>query len=298
MALPIDRRVLVAFASVVVLGGTNLVLVVFTTRELEPFWAAGLRFGGAALIALLAVAALGLPLPRGRVLAVSITYGVFAFFGSFALFYWGTQRVPANVASVIVGSVPLMTLLLAVPQGLERLRARAVAGACLSIAGIALISASSSAGPLPIVPLIAVVLAAASAAQGGITVRKIPDAHPVAVNAVGMSVGAALLLVSSVVSGEPHPMPASGAVVVALAVMIVSSPLLFALYVFIVQRWSASAAAYTLVLFPLVSIQLAAILLDEPISVSLLIGAPLVLLGVYVAVLAPDRDRVLPGRTP
>ena len=40
--------------------------------------------------------------------------------------------------------------------------------------------------------------------------------------------------------------------------MIVTSPLLFVLYVFVVQRWSASAAAYQLVLFPLVSIPLSA----------------------------------------
>jgi drug/metabolite transporter (DMT)-like permease len=43
------------------------------------------------------------------------------------------------------------------------------------------------------------------------------------------------------------------------------------------------------VLFPLVSIPLSAILLDEHISASLLLGAPLVLLGVWVGALAPDR---------
>jgi drug/metabolite transporter (DMT)-like permease len=59
----------------------------------------------------------------------------------------------------------------------------------------------------------------------------------------------------------------------------------------VVQRWSASAAAYQLVLFPLISIPLSALLLDETISLSLLVGAPLVLLGVYVGALAPDKRR-------
>jgi drug/metabolite transporter (DMT)-like permease len=65
---------------------------------------------------------------------------------------------------------------------------------------------------------------------------------------------------------------------------------LFVLYVYVVQQWSASAAAYQLVLFPLVSIPLSAVLLDERISASLLLGAPLVLLGVWVGALTSDRS--------
>ena len=290
MAVPSDRRVLAAFASVVVLGGSNLVLVVFTARELDPFWAAALRFTGAAAVAWVATLLLRLPIPRGRALATSAIYGTFAFFGGFALFYWGTQRVPASVASVVMGAVPLLTLLLAVAQGSERFRVRGAIGAVLSIAGIAVISARSPAGGLPIVPLLAVVGAAASAAQSGIVVRGTRDAHPLAVNAVGMTVGAVGLLWASMLAGEPRVLPATSPVIIALLVMIVTSPMLFVLYVFVVQRWSASAAAYQFVLFPLVSIQLAAVVLDEPISTSLIIGAPLVLLGVYVGALAPDRS--------
>ena len=104
-----------------------------------------------------------------------------------------------------------------------------------------------------------------------------------------MAVGSVLLLLGAIVSGESLDAPSSVGVGLALAVMIVTSPLLFVLYVFVVQRWSASAAAYQLVLFPLVSIPLSAILLDEHISASLLLGAPLVLLGVWVGALAPDR---------
>lgn len=286
---------LVAFASVVLLGGTNLVLVVVTTRELEPFWSAALRFGGAAVLASLAAVFLGLAVPRGRVLAVSMVYGFFAFGLGFALFYWGTQRVPAGIASVIMGAVPLLTFFLAWAQRLERFRARGLIGACLAIAGIAVISGRSSSGSLPLLPLLAVAGAAASAAQSAITIRRIPGAHPLVTNAVGMAVGATLLLLMSAVTGESRALPTSTGVWVALLVMIVTSPLLFALLVFVIQRWSASAASYQFVLFPLVSIVLAAILLDERVSATLVMGAPLVLLGVYVGALAGDRrSRAMP----
>lgn len=291
MGLPRDRRVLVAFAGVVLLGGTNLVLVVVTTRELDPLWSAALRFGGAGLLATLAAVAMRLRIPPARIFAVSVVYGSLAFFIGFALFYWGTQRVPAGIASVIMGSVPLLTFFLATTQRIERFRARGLLGASLAIVGIGLISARPPAGSLPILPMLAVVGAATSAAQSAIIVRRIPDAHPLVMNAVGMTTGAVLLLVSSLLAGESHTLPVSTGVRSALIVMITTSPLLFVLFVFVIQRWSVTAASYQLVLFPLVSIVLAAILLDEPISASILIGAPLVLLGVYVGALAPDRSR-------
>lgn len=282
---------LLAFAGVVLLGGTNLVLVVVTTRELDPFWSAALRFTGAALLASLAALALGLTIPRGRVLAVSVLYGSLTFFMGFAMFYWGTQQVPAGIASVIMGSVPLLTFFLAMAQRIERFRVRGLVGACLAIVGIGLISARPPAGSLPILPLLAVVGAAGCAAQGSIVVRRIPGAHPLMTNAVGMAAGAALLVVTSLLAGESHALPVSSGVWTALLVMVGTSPLLFVLFVFVIQRWSVTAASYQLVLFPLVSIVLAAILLDEPISASILVGAPLVLLGVYVGALAADRRR-------
>jgi drug/metabolite transporter (DMT)-like permease len=285
--LPADRRVLVAFSLVVLLGGTNVVLVVVTTRELEPFWSAGLRFSAASAIGFAVVRALGLHLPRGRDLGLSVLYGVFSFALGFGLFYWGTQRVSAGVASVIMGAVPLLTFLLALLQRIERFRLRGLAGACLAIAGIGVISSSrAGGGSFPILSLLAVVGAAASAGQSAILARRVRLVHPLMLNAIGMGIGAALLLTLSVSAGEARELPASGGARAALLVLIVSSPPLFVLFVFVVQRWSASAASYQFVLFPLVSIVLGAALLGESISATLLAGAPLVLLGVYVGALS------------
>lgn len=287
MELPADRRVLVAFAIVVLLGGTNVVLVVVTTRELAPFWSAGVRFAAASVVAFAAARALRLGLPRGRDLGLSLLYGVFSFALGFGLFYWGTQRVPAGVASVIMGAVPLLTLLLALLQRIERFRLRGLVGAFLAIAGIGVISSSrAGGGSFPILSLLAVVGAAASAGQSAILARRIRLVHPLVLNAIGMGVGAALLLALSALSGEARELPASGGVWAALVLMVLWSPPLFVLFVFVVQRWSASAASYQFVLFPLVSIVLAGLLLGEAVSPSLVLGAPLVLLGVYVGALS------------
>jgi drug/metabolite transporter (DMT)-like permease len=294
MELPADRRVLAAFVAVILLGGTNLVLIVFTTRELDPLWGAGLRFSGAGILSIVAASALVGSLPRGRVFGLAALYGILGFGISFGLFYWGTQRVPAGIASVVLGSVPLLTLLLASVQRLEPFRLRGLVGACVTISGIALISTGSAEGVVPLVPLLAVVAAAITAAQSTLMVRRIRETHPLLVNSVGISVGAVWLLTLSFVLGESHALPSSTSVWIALAFMVVTTPVLFMLFVFMIQRWTASASSYALVLFPLVSIPMAVLLLDESVSGSLLLGAPLVLVGVYVGALTTGRGGVTP----
>ena len=95
--------------------------------------------------------------------------------------------------------------------------------------------------------------------------------HPLVVNAVGLVTGA-VPRDHVVRGGEEHASPESSGVALAIAFMVVSTPLLFGLFVFVVQRWSASAASYQFVLFPLVSVVLAAVLLDEAVATSLVVG--------------------------
>jgi drug/metabolite transporter (DMT)-like permease len=65
-----------------------------------------------------------------------------------------------------------------------------------------------------------------------------------------------------------------------------ASPFLFILFVYVITRWTASAASYQFVLFPIVSVIGGALLLDEAVTSSLLLGAPIVLLGVYLGALS------------
>ncbi|GAB4006970.1 hypothetical protein GCM10029992_59370 [Glycomyces albus] len=52
----------------------------------------------------------------------------------------------------------------------------------------------------------------------------------------------------------------------------------------------ASRAAHVFVVIPAVTIVLSARLDNEPLTVSLLLGAPLILIGVYLGVLRPSLE--------
>lgn len=291
----IDKRILLAFAGVVILAGSNIVAVRFSNRELDPFWGAGIRFLGASLILWVLVARGRYPLPKGRALGGALVYGILSFLIAYAFFYWGSQEVPAGLGGTIMAAVPLLTVMFAAAHRLERLRLRGVVGAVVALTGIAIMSSGALAGDVSLVSVLAVVVAAAAASESGIVLKLLPSAHPVVTNAIGMSVGAVLLLLLSTIAGESWRAPESTSVWGAIAYLVVASPFLFMLAVYVIQRWTATGASYQFVLFPFVSVIGGALLLGEDVTSSLLLGAPFVLVGVYIGALSRSET---PGEAP
>jgi drug/metabolite transporter (DMT)-like permease len=282
-----DRITMAAFAGVVLIGSLNIVAVRISNRELDPFWGASARFMMAAAVMFGLTLARRLSLPRGRSLTGALIYGALAFGLAYALFYRGAVAVPAGIAGVVMGSVPLVTVLLASAQRVEPFSLRALAGAIISGVGIIVIIAEPPGGSLAIGALLAILGAAAASAQSGIVVKRIPGSHPVTTNAVAMATGATLLLALSFAAGEAHTAPDSTSVWVALLYLgLIGSPVLFILYVTVLQRWTVTGASYQFVLFPPTTILLGAAIVDEPLTLALLVGTPIVLAGIYVGALA------------
>ena len=282
-----DWATLGAFAAAVLMGGTNVVAVRFSNRELAPFWGAGLRFALAAALLFLAVFAMRLALPRGRALAGAALYGVLSFGAFYAFAYWGLLYVPAGLASLLLAFIPLLTFLLAVLHRLEPFRWRGLLGSAIAIAGIGAMFAGPLSSGIPAAAVGAILVGCACTAEGFVLLKLFPGTHPVSTNAVGMAVGAAVLLVVSAVAGEAWRLPAEREVQVALAYLIlVGSFWLYIAMVFVVNRWAASAAAYQTVLMPLVAVALSAWLEGEALTLGLLFGGALVLAGVYIGALS------------
>jgi len=281
-----DGTALAAFVAGAVLAGGNAVGVRVSNRELDPLWGAGLRFLLAACLLGAVVAVLRLPLPRGRALLGAVLYGGLIFGGAFSFAYYALVRIHAGLGQTILALVPLATLLLAVLQKQERLRAAAVAGTVLSLAGIGVISGVSGRESLPVLSLLAVLAAVLCFGQATVLIRRFPPMHPVSINAVGMAVGAAMLILLSMLFGESRVIPEQGSTWLALAYMVVlgSGPV-FVLYLVVVRLWSASRAAYSFVLIPFVTVLLSAWIDDEPIGAGLVVGGAMVLAGVYVGAL-------------
>src|SRR5688572_12391866 len=114
-----DRLTLLAWAGVVLCGGSNAVAIRVGNVELAPFWGAALRFGLAASVLLVLVAVRRPPLPRGAAAVGVGLYGLLNFAGAYAFAYWGLVEAPAGTAQVMIATSPLLTLLIAAAIGLE-----------------------------------------------------------------------------------------------------------------------------------------------------------------------------------
>ncbi len=282
-----------AFALAVTIGGANFLAVRFSNRELEPFWGAGLRFSLAAAIFVIIAVVLRLPWPRGRQLRLTVAYGLLGFAIDYALMYWALTQVTAGMATVVLAIVPLVTVLLAAAQRLETLRARSLAGALLALAGIAWVAFGPGATALPLSALLAMLGAALCMGQSVIVGKKVSANHPVMTNAVGMTTGAAALLVMSGSAGETWVLPDQPEVVWSLAYLVtIGSVGLFVILLLVIRQWTASTTSYMFVLFPVVTMLLGAWLADEPVTIYGATGALLVMAGVWVGALSSTARRL------
>jgi drug/metabolite transporter (DMT)-like permease len=286
-----DRVALTAFLIAALLAGGNAVGIRFSNRELDPLWGAALRFSLAALALLAAMITLRLVFPRGRALIGALLYGVFQFGGAFALAYYALVELHAGFAQILLAVVPLMTLFLAVAQRQEHFRLAALLGAVLAVIGVASMSRAPLDESVPVLSLLAALGSAACFAQAAIVVRAFPAVHPVTMNAVGMTAGAAALLAGSVLVGEVIVLPENAETWLALGYLVpLGTVAVFVLNVVVLGRWPASRFAYLFVLAPVVTVVLSAWLDDEPVGAGLVFGGLLVLGGVYIGALRPMRQ--------
>ncbi len=278
--------VLWAFLAEAILAGGNSVAIRFSNRELEPLWGAALRFFLAVLLIATVMAVMRIRVPRGKLLVGAMGFGLFQFAGAFGLYYYALVEIQAGLGQTLLALVPLVTLILAVAQGLERLRIAAVLGAVIALAGVALISREPLQGSVSPLSLLAVFGSVLCFAQALVIVRRLPPIHPVALNTVGMAVSVPLLIAASLIRGEGLALPTLSDTWVALAyVAAIGSVVVFLLHVFVVQHWSASRTSYVMVLIPIVTVALSAWLDQEPITAGLVAGGLLVILGVYIGAL-------------
>ncbi|MGH3072147.1 MAG: DMT family transporter [Gaiellaceae bacterium] len=281
-------RTLAAFLAAVVVGGVNFVGVRYSNQELDPIWGAGLRFGLAAIVFGLLCAGLRLSLPRGRALALVVAYGLVGFGLAYGALYWALQDAPAGIGAVVLAIGPLLVLLLAVAHRLERFSVRAAVGAVVALAGSALMFLDPGEADVGWTSFALLGVAALAASESVVLSKLVGRQHPMAMNFVGMTAGSAALLVAAVVSGDELALPREGETQLAVAYLVLATVSLFLCILYVVQRWTASATAYTFVSMPVVAVIAGAIALDEEITAAVVAGGAIVLAGVYVGALSRD----------
>jgi drug/metabolite transporter (DMT)-like permease len=283
---------LMAFLLSTFLFGFNAIGVRYVVSELPPFWGAALRFAPAGLILFVLVFLLKLPFPKGRSLLGAIVFGVINFGASYAFLYLGLQKVKPGMTQVILALVPLFTLIFAILHRQETFRWNAMLGAILALGGVAIVFGEQLRENVPIFSLLAVMLGSVCIAESSVIAKSFPRNHPITTNAIGMITGAIILYSMSLIWKEPQILPVKTTTWIALIFLIlIGSCTVFILFLYILKHWTASTFSSQFVLLPFVTLTASAWLTHEKLSPVLLVGAVLVLMGVFFGVLfSPQKE--------
>lgn len=286
----LDRLVLGAFLATVVIGGANSIAVRISLRELPPIWGAAFRFALATMVVAVLAVALRKRWPsRDQALPI-LGYGLLNFGLTYVFLYGGLRDAPAGTAAVVTAVAPLLTLIFAVVERVERFRPAALVGSLIAFAGIGVIFANQISLNVPLVALLALVGAAACLAQTSVMVKRFPPGDPLVAVAFGIPIGGICLAVLSIVVGERWFLPVHLETWLANAYLVVFGTIIsFSATLYILSHWTASANSYAFLLSPLVTVVLGGLILGEAVEPAFALGGALVLLGVYVGVVVGRR---------
>ena len=291
-----DTRTLVAFLTLIILAGGNAVAIKIIGDELDAFWGALMRFGAAGIIFAALMLVWRVPVPRGPALVGAVLYGLLGFGAAFGIAFVAIPMTGAGAAQVLLGLVPLLTLILVPFHGLEKFQPRAFIGSLVALIGVAILAADRIALDIPLEGIAMALVVALLLAEAGVIAKMTPGAHPIATNAVGMLAGVALLLPLSLLAGEDWVLPRQPDTWAAAAYLVLAgSVAVFWLFIFVVRRWTASAVSFEFLLIPLATIPFSAVLTGEVITPLMLVGGAVVLVGVYIGAFAPALWRRWPG---
>ncbi len=254
----------------------------------DPFTLAAIRFGGGVLCLLPLVLMLPVRWPPRQdwrvVAALGFTfYAVFFVLYNVALGYTTVAR-----GTLALSTLPLMTMLAGAVLGIEALSARKTTGVLVAMLGVAVALASGLAQAPAGAWRGDLIMAAATSCMALYNVYSRPyiaRSSALGFLTAGMAVGGAVLVVISALSGGPAQIARFGAgeTIAALYLAAGGGALAFFLWVYALQRASPTRVANTMAINPLVAGLLAAVLLDEPITLNLVVGLAAVFAGIWIA---------------
>jgi drug/metabolite transporter (DMT)-like permease len=311
MAARYPAKVWLALVTIYVVWGSTFIALAIAVRDLPPFLSMAIRhlIAGAALLAW--------ALPRGdregdrigkpQIVAGFIFGGALFVLGHGSL-AWAQQTVPAGVAALLVGSIPIwMALLDRVFFG-KRLRPSAYVGFVLGFAGLTFLFDPFGHGSVDRLGALVIVFGALAWSAGSLYSRgaRLPK-RPLVSAGLGSICGGILLTIVAGAGGEfGEATWTSDALLAVVYLVVVGSLIGFTAYVWLLRAAPTSLVATYAYMNPIVAVFLGWAILGEEMTLQMLVAGAAIVVSVALilrasgAALEPGRGirRRRPARAP
>ena len=300
MAARYGVRIWLALVTVYVVWGSTFVALAIVIRDLPPFLAMSIRhlIAGAVLLAV--------ALPRGdrrgdrigrKQIGAAFVFGGLLFVTGHGLLAWSQQTVPAGVAALLVGTIPIwMAVFDRVAFG-KRLPAIAYLGIAIGFLGLAFLFDPFGSGSVDRLGALVIVFSAMCWAIGSIYSRTAPlPSRPLVSAGLASLCGGILLAGYSTVSGEVGEATWTGDALLGLGYLIVVGSFVgFTAYVWLLRVAPLSLVSTYAYVNPIVAVALGWLILDETVTTQMLVAGAAVVVSVAV-ILRASTASLDPGR--
>ena len=285
-----------AWLTLCVVWSSTWLVIKIGLRDLPPISFVAIRFLIA--IGVLLAVSIGrtrlLPRRRSDYTVLAIT-GILMFAVNYTLLFWAELHVSSGLAAVLQATIPIFGMMCAhwmLPD--EPLRIQKLAGAMIALGGVAVICGRLLGfnGPLAFWGGVAVVVGAASAAFANVLVKaRSMQLAPAMLAAWQMIFGIAPLLVLGLaIDGNPARFHwTTTAVFCLLYLAIIGSALTFLLLYWLLPRLTVAQLQSISLITPPGAVMLGWLLGGEIFPISSLLGAALVLVGVWMIFRRTER---------
>lgn len=292
--------VIAAFAAIYLLWGSTYFAITLGLKSIPPFLLMALRSfcGGIVLLAMSGgqIARMSL-----QAWAMASLCGLLFFVGCHGVLAFAQQSVPSGVAAIVLATIPFWILLIDVVfPGDQRPKPVALLALVPGFLGVGLVAWQNveQAG-ISILPVVLLLAAALSWSAGTVLSRRMSSqSSAILLSGMQLSIGGIVLFAISWLTGETgnfSPTEVSLTSLAAALWLIISGSVIgFVAYNWLLENVSTSLVSTYTFVNPVIAVLLGTIVLGEPFSPMMLLGAGLVVISVIVIWRA---ERAGSGRT-
>ena len=284
----IQRRwkIAIAFFAVYVFWGMTYLAMRVAVQDIPPYLMAGSRFVLAGMVLYWWARRRGEGPPTAVQWRAAAIVGAFLLLGGNASVAWAEQRVPSGLAALLIGVMPIWMVSLEWLRSGPRPSLQVIAGLLLGAIGVGLlVLPQGGANDIDLLGAGVLILAAASWAWGSVISKSagLPKS-PFMATSMEMIAGGTLCIVVGVLTGELEgfsPAQVSGQALLAwLFLVIFGSLVAFTAFIWLLGVVSIAKVGTYAYVNPIVAVLLGWAILDEPVTLTTVFAAILILCGV------------------
>ena len=287
-------RTIAAYATCVFIWGTTWLGIKFSLGGLPAVTGAGIRFVLAGLFLYAMGAVLRVDFRKAAPPLHLVLVLALAMFGlNYALTYIAEAHLASGLVAVIFGTMPFFIFGFAHVMVGERADRNTIIGALLALVGVAVISFVGNVRG-DVLYVLAALVAAASSGFANVYLKRFADAEPFATLPPAMLLAGTVMATFGIAVEHPDwhraTAPASLAALAYLAVC--GSAIAFYLNHWLLQRIDSGVMGLSALMIPVLAVIVGAVFGGEVFGVRDLVGALLVLAGVWLSLSRSASSRV------